>query len=125
MISLGTADYGTEVEEFDVQRKVKQTTKVMETCGTMLGIPKKTMENTPESEQLKQSRIFYQTVILNKNAWLGFVLVSFCHVPNSKISKQILCGPVTLRAGEACFTFGLLKSDFMILFRPIGGSPNV
>lgn len=82
MISLGTADYGTEVEEFDVQRKVKQTTKVMETCGTMLGIPKKTMENTPESEQLKQSRIFYQTVILNKNAWLGFVLVSFCHVPN-------------------------------------------
>ncbi|KAJ7731887.1 hypothetical protein B0H16DRAFT_1582787 [Mycena metata] len=91
MISLGTADYGTEVEEFDVQRKVKQTTKVMETCGTMLGIPKKTMENTPESEQLKQSRIFYQTVILNKNAWLGYYVVLLpCVLTYWRIAKRLM-----------------------------------
>ncbi|KAJ7511528.1 hypothetical protein B0H11DRAFT_707716 [Mycena galericulata] len=98
MLAIGTPAYGKEVEDFDVQRKVKQTNKLMETCGTMLGIPKSTMEATPRSVQVDTSERYYKKVLQNDNAWLGYYVVLLpCVLTYWRIAERLMNDPSTAK----------------------------
>ncbi|KAJ7765234.1 hypothetical protein B0H16DRAFT_414896 [Mycena metata] len=96
--ALGTAAYGKEVESFDVRYKVEYTNKLVETCGTMLGVPKSTMEATPRSVELDASERFYRKALQDDNAWLGYyILLLPCVLTYWEIAKRLMNNPSTAK----------------------------
>ncbi|KAJ7740814.1 hypothetical protein B0H16DRAFT_1757534 [Mycena metata] len=96
--ALGTAVYGKEVEGFDVRYKVEYTNKLVEICGTMLGVPKSTMEATPRSVELDASERFYRKALQDDNAWLGYyVLLLPCVLTYWEIAKRLMNDPSTAK----------------------------
>ncbi|KAJ7722689.1 hypothetical protein B0H16DRAFT_346998 [Mycena metata] len=96
--ALGTAAYGKEVEGFDVRYKVEYTNKLMETCGTMLGVSKSTMEATPRSVELDASERFYRKALQDDNAWLGYYVILLpCVLTYWEIAKRLMNDPLTAK----------------------------